>query len=221
GLLCLSAFVWLGLLVSSRTASASLALLVLLMLWALLAVFVPSSGGLIGDRLVRVARATDVEERATNPLPDAPDGDEKEAARRAIREEHWRGLVRQVEVAQAGTQVSPIAAYAYLAEALCGTGVLRFRAFLAQADEYRQRLYDYVKREDAADPESSHKLIRGHYPTMSHRPVSAEDIPRFAFREAPLEARLEQGATSLLVLVAYNLVCAAAAFWSFRRYDVR
>lgn len=221
GFLCVSVFVWLGLLISSRTSSSSLALLVLLMLWALLAVFVPSGGGLIGDQFVKVARATDVVAEVSNALRDAPDGADKDAARRAIREAQWRGLVRQVEVAHTGTQVSPVAAHTYLTEVLCGTGVSRFRTFLAQADEHRRRLYDYVKEADATDPESNHKVIHGHWNTISHRSVRPEDIPRFTFREVSLQERLKEGVTGILVLLLYNLIFAAAAFWSFARYDVR
>ena len=221
GLLCISAFVWMGLLVSSRTAHSSLSLLVLLTAWAILAVFIPSSGGLIGDKLAPVPRASEVEKRATTAELEKTDDRERVAVRKAIYDDYWRQLIHQIEVAQRGTQISPVAAFRYLGEALCATGVLRYRFFMEQVGQYRRRLLEFVKREDAKDPESSHELIPGHLGAISGRPVRPEEVPHFVFREAPLDDRMGGATESLALLLLFNVVFFAGAYWSFRKYDVR
>ena len=222
GLLCISSFVWLALFVSSRTANSSFALLVLLMVWAVLVVFVSNSGGLIGNRLAPVPRASDMQRQIEEIWRTTRNGQEQEAALRAVRSEYWRQLVRQIEVAQQITQYSPVSAFRYLSEAICSTGISRFRLFADQADRYRQELFEFVEREDAKDPESSHKLVPGHQGTISAKRVEhMDEIPRFRFREDQLGTRLQLGTQSIVILLLYNLVFATGAFWSFRRYDVR
>ncbi|MFA6111101.1 MAG: ABC transporter permease subunit [Candidatus Latescibacterota bacterium] len=221
GILCLSAFAWLGLLVSSRSTSSPVALLVLLVAWVFLVVLLPSSGGLIGNSLAPVSRAGEVQRRVQTVWQSMKNGPEQMAALRAVYADHWRQLVRQLEVAQAGVQLSPTAAYRYLSEALAGTGVGRFRAFLVQAEQHRATLHRFVEDEDAADPTSTHRLIPGHWGTISSRPVPVERVPQFHFREATWPERLGQATPGLVVLLLANLVCLGGAFWSFRRYDVR
>jgi ABC-type transport system involved in multi-copper enzyme maturation permease subunit len=223
GLLCVSAFVWLALFVSSRTGNSSFALLILLMVWAVLVVFVPNSGGLIGNRLAPVPRASDMQRQIEEVWRTIPqNGQEQETALRAVRSEYWRQLVRQIEVAQQITQYSPVAAFRYLGEAVCSTGISRFQLFVDQVGRYRQQMFEFVEREDAKDPESSHELIPGHQGTISAKPVEhMDEIPRFHFREDQLGARLQLGMQSIVILLLYNLVFATGAFWSFRRYDVR
>jgi len=222
GLLCISTFVWLALLVSSRTDNSSFALLVLLMIWAVLVVFIPNSGGLIGNRLAPVPRASDMQRQIEEIWRTTRNGQEQEAALRAIRSEYWRQLVRQIEVAQQATQYSPVSAFRYLSEAICSTGISRFRLFADQASRYRQELFEFVEREDAKDPESSHKMVPGHQGTISAKRVEhMDEIPRFRFRKDQLGARLQLGTQSIVILLLYNLIFAAGAFWSFRRYDVR
>ena len=148
-------------------------------------------------------------------------GPEWDAAQRAVRAEYWRQLVHQIDVAQKATQISPVAAYQYLGEAFCSTGVLRYRAFMLQADQYRRQLFEFIKQRDATDPNSNHKLIQGHTPTISRLPVHPEEVPRFAFREAPLNERFQQATRSVVILLLFNLIFFIGAYWSFRRCDVR
>lgn len=227
GLLCISAFVWMGLLISSRTSYSSLALLMLLMVWAILAVFIPNSGGLLGDKLSPVPAASEVAERAAaaHNAETSQEGRHRiraavDAAQR-IREEYWRRLVHQIDVAQRATQVSPVAAFRYLGEAFSGTGVLRHRTFLDQVQKYRRRLFDFVNREDAKDPESTHELLPGYMKTISQRPVRPEEVPRFVYREASLGDRISEATRSAALLLFFNVIFFAGAYWSFRRYDVR
>ena len=214
-LLCVSVFLWLGLWTSSRTHNSVLALLAGLVSWAVLAVFLPQAGVLVGEYLVEVPSHT-------------------EAARTAITiegERHWAMatdqdlihyrtlLVHQVDTARKATLVSPVAALSLAAEALTVTGVARYGAFVEQAHEHRREFFDFLQAKDAQDPDSHHEM--GSWGRFSMKPVAPEEVPRFQFRPPSLRERLDAALVPLLVLVIANGVCFLGAYFSFRRYDVR
>lgn len=203
GFLCLSASVWLGLFISSRTSNASLALMVALVVWALFAVFLPGSGSLIGNKLVPVSTRSDLQRDLNQVWREHGEGHEAVVAR--LRENYWRQLLRQLEVAQNATQLSPITAYRCLGEALSSTGVTHYRTFLDQADAYRKDVLSFAAELDQA-------------PDVRAR---AEEVPVFRFREAHLTERLAAATDRVVILLLYNLLFFAGALISFRRYDVR
>ena len=202
GLVCVSAFTWLGLFVSSRTTNASLALMASLVVWSLFAVFLPSSGGLIGNRLVPVESHSDLQRDLKRIWRSRSENSGALVAR--AREHHRQQLLRQLEVAQAATQASPVAAFRYLGEAVSGTGVNHYRFFLSQVEDYRRLLLDFASELDSA-------------PDVRAR---AEETPVFRFRESSMVERLDQATDSIIVLLAYNLLFFAGTYLSFRGYDI-
>lgn len=214
-LLCVSAFLWLGLWASSRTHNSALALLVSLVVWALLAVFLPQAGILAGDYLVDVPSYS----AARSASFKAGGGEGYFESVRLINraQQHYRTLLlHQVEVARNTTLVSPVAALSLVSEALTVTGVVRHRAFVKQAYDHRQEFADFLRREGFEHPRL--RILGGNYRT---EPVSQEEVPRFQFRPPGLRERLDASLAPLLVLVIANGVCFVGAYFSFRRYDVR
>ena len=213
-LLCVSAFLWLGLWASSRTHNSALALLVSLVVWALLAVFLPQAGILAGDHLVDVPSYS---EARSASFKAGQVEDYLESMRLEDRaQQHYRTLLlHQVEVARNTTLVSPVAALSLVSEALTVTGVVRHRAFVKQAHDHRQEFADFLRREGFEHPFP--RLLGSH----SSEPVSPEEVPRFQFRPPSLRERLDAALVPLLVLLLANGVCFLGAYFSFRRYDVR
>lgn len=214
-LLCVSAFLWLGLWASSGTHNSALALLVSLVVWALLAVFLPQAGILAGDYLVDVPSYS--EARSASFKAGMAEGylESRRLVDRA--QQHYRTLLfHQVEVARNTTSVSPVAALSLVSEALTVTGVVRHRAFVEQAHDHRQEFADFLGREGFEFPMP--RILGGNYPT---EPVAPEEVPRFQFRPPSLRERLDAALAPLLVLVIANGVCFLGAYFSFRRYDVR
>jgi len=203
GFLCLSASIWLGLFASSRTANASLALMVTLVVWSLFAVFLPGSGSLIGNKLVPVPSRSDLQRDLREAWREHRGDADPIVAR--LRENYSRQLLRQLDVAQRATRLSPVTAYRYFSEALSSTGVTHYRTFLNQAGAYRKVLLDFAEELDSA-------------PDVRAR---AEEVPVFRFREATLARRVALTTDSIVILLVYNLLFFAGAFVSFRRYDVR
>ncbi len=220
-LLCVSVFLWLGLWTSSRTHNSALALLAGLVFWALLAVFLPQAGLLAGEYLVEVPGHSEAERAA---LHDQEPGLGREERRRRVEQafrHYWTLLVRQVEVARKATLVSPVAALSLASEALTVTGVARYSAFVEQAHEHRREFAEFLRAEDAQDPDSEHEMDPFSWGPFSMKPVAAEEVPRFQFRPPPLRERLDAALAPLLVLVIANGACFLGAYFSFRRYDVR
>ncbi len=213
-LLCVSAFLWLGLWASSRTHNSALALLVSLVLWALLAVFLPQAGILAGDYLVDVPSYS---EARSASFKAGGGKDYLESVRLMNRaQQHYRTLLlHQVEVARNTTLSSPVVALSLVSEALTVTGVVRHRAFVEQAHDHRQEFVDFLQRGGFEYP---WLRFLGDHPS---EPVAPEEVPRFQFRPPSLRERLDAALVPLLVLVIANGVCFLGAYFSFRRYDVR
>ena len=230
-LLCVSAFLWLGLWTSSRTHNSALALLASLVVWALLAVFLPQAGVLAGDHLVEVPSLTQAQEDIGDAWNSEGLGyEERIRAKQRAQRHYWNLLLLQIEVARNAALVSPVAALSLAAEALTVTGVDRYRAFVEQTHEYRQDLERFVRRKGDEGTDSAHGLPLGPGAgepkeglrfLSSTMPVRPEEVPRFQFRPPGLRERLDAALAPLLVLVIANGVCFLGAYFSFRRYDVR
>ncbi len=218
-LLCVSAFLWLGLWASSRTHNSALALLASLVVWALLAVFLPQAGVLAGDHLVEVPSLTQAQQDIWDAWS-SEEGQGEEEQRRAkqrAQRHYWDLLLHQVEVARNATLVSPVAALSLASEALTITGVVRHREFVEQAHEHRREVGDFLRR--VGTDSGAHK--EGEPPALVYSAVPPEEVPRFQFRPPALRERLDAALAPLLVLVIANGVCFLGAYLSFRRYDVR
>ena len=229
-LLCVSVFLWLGLWASSRTHNSALALLVSLVVWALLAVFLPQAGVLAGDHLVEVPSLTEAREATWDAWRNSKERGHEEQLRAQQRAQrhYWDLLLHQVEVARNAALVSPVAALSLASETLTITGVVRHRAFVEQTHEYRRDFENFLRRKGEEGPASAHGLDPGHvkpedgpWYQFSGKSVPQEEVPRFQFRPPSLRERLDAALVPLLVLVIANGVCFLGAYFSFRRYDVR
>ena len=227
-LLCVSAFLWLGLWASSRTHNSALALLVSLVVWALLAVFLPQAGVLAGDHLVEVPSLTEARRASWEARENIKGDEERLRVQQRTHRHYWDLLLQQVKVARDATLVSPVAALSLASEALTVTGVVRHREFVEQTHEHLREFEDYLRRKGDEGPDSAHglhpKQVKPENQPWYHiskKPVPQEEVPRFQFRPPSLRERLDAALVPLLVLVIANGVCFLGAYFSFRRYDVR
>lgn len=83
------------------------------------------------------------------------------------------------------------------------------------------------KKADSEEVQQEMELDKALYAQLmaereaGRRALPIADLPRFSYPPRPLNQALDRVAPSILALVVINLVCAAVAFWRFRRYDVR
>ncbi len=225
GVLCLSAAVWLGLFISCRTGNAALALMAGLVVWSVLAVFIPGSGSLAARHLAPAPSQSDLERDLQRIWRERWDEDTDAMVARS-REDHWQRNLGQMDVAPAVTHISAVTAYRYFAEAISSTGIVHYRDYLAQAEAYRRHFLDYAAGLSFDDrhmyhiPETAEEVAARDAADAAAR-AAKEEAPRFQFLAPTLAERFAGAVDSVVVLLVYNLLFFLGAFYSFRRYDVR
>jgi ABC-2 type transport system permease protein len=246
GLWAAAFFVLAALLVSSLTREPSASLSVLVWIWVTAVLVVPAASGLLAHRLhplptdAEIARETagiqrriardyaGLEGRWRQPAWAAADGfawekasAEAENRRFALREELRRRVLRskldQARLARGLSSLSPGALATDIAERLTGSGLWRDESFLEQAWAFRSALAGRMRALDARDPESPHVLFFTGW--VSARQVPPGEVPRFSFRERPALAGLAGARPALALFALETLLLAAAALFTFSRYD--
>ena len=184
--LYLSFFVWLGMLVSSRTTHSANSMVILLLAWVVLVIFIPSLGRVISDaacesptqlqlqrRLTAVKKQIDDDLRSGKFGKNADFFGEKEKenppgtarfvnalteARNQVYEDHLNKLIAPLILGRSFTRFSPTVLYQCASEAVACTGITRFKSLYQQVKRYQADLKEYVRSKDAEDPESLHLL---------------------------------------------------------------
>ncbi|MBN2415079.1 ABC transporter permease subunit [bacterium] len=171
--LYLSCYILIGLFISARSSSESTSLVAGLLIWALLVVVIPSTGGMIASDVVKIPTRETVYDRANTAWEEAVTSYNRDNPRisGASLSGHWspgepleRAIVaadawsevieqfrnqqiRQVLTARAWTFVSPTAVYRSGIESAAETGIYHYRKFYRQAVDFkmtqRQFLYDH------------------------------------------------------------------------------
>lgn len=208
-LLLLSALFTLGLLVSCRCRQAVNALVVLLFLWVLLAVVVPSASPYLASF---VAPAPSVEEltsrRLSLHLEMDPPGKARPTLTMAefqqqldqLEENFQRRMDAQTRLTQLLSYLSPVATGAHLMADLAGSGLTARARTTEAVRDFRRRFAGFVDQ------------LRD--------PVDLDAVPRLEVaRSAPADtiASLRPG---ILVLVLYNVLAFLGAHVAFLRRDL-
>jgi ABC-type transport system involved in multi-copper enzyme maturation permease subunit len=189
-ILYLSTFVLLGMLVSSRSGKSSSSIVILLFVWVIVAMIIPSAGRIIAERFVQVPARSEVERQISeagreiwensdrygknagswggNPRADWVNPPARARlfnaladSRNRINEEHVNKMAAQVSLGRNVTRVSPTVMYQCASEAMMGTGVLRFRSLYNQLKRYKETLKDFVMAVDKKDLDSFHLWAPG------------------------------------------------------------
>jgi ABC-type transport system involved in multi-copper enzyme maturation permease subunit len=142
------------------------------------------------------------------------------------REDYLNKTLAQAFTGRNLTCFSPTVIYKRASETVVGTGISRCVDLSRQIKEYQANLKEYIRGEDAKDPDSLH-LINPELSTarswraISHNPVDFSTVPKFQERDLALGQSLKLAIWDIGVLALFNLVFFAASFVSFMRYDPR
>ena len=187
-LLYLSAFVLLGLFVSSRTARSANSMVVLLLVWVGLVILIPSLGRIISDtayetpnqlsfqgKLEEASReiwdnaerygenagcmSWDVNDPMNNPPARGRLKTAVTNARNQILDAHHARMLAQVSVGRRLTYLSPAVVYRCASEAMAGTGIGHCVKLRRQVKQYQANLLEYIRAEDTKDPKSLHLIF--------------------------------------------------------------
>ena len=244
GLIYLSLFIALALLVSTRANRAAPSLIILLLLWVIWVILIPATLGTIVSDLNRapprhsgrspnpfrnevgaryVARGL-LDEYPSRTQPPTPAtllwaeflNDEAQTAERLNRE-LLRAQIHEIQIAQNFNRISPTAIARYAVELIAGTGFQRHLNFLKNAERYADEFNDFLISADRSDPDSLHvPFVRE---GMSDKPVPFESIPKFQ-DWVRLGDAFKGAMLDVMLLLLFFTVLFAAAHVSFQRKEI-
>ncbi len=116
-------------------------------------------------------------------------------------------------------RVSPASIFTDTALNLCHTGIADRENFIRSLDVHGQQLFQTVFRKHFEDM-FFNEDGKGRS-TYSGDSGEETEYPAFRYRFLRFDETLSRSAPDLLLLVLYNLIFFAAAYFSFTRYDVR
>ena len=240
----LSIFLALGLLISSRVNHSSTSLTILLLIWTVWIVLIPSTLGALAGGLQPTRTREEFHAQRMDPFEKLRSEDgtglnipflsrkipatketvswaeyltEEATVNERLNEAHVNAQIAQIQLARSVTRVSPASSVHYAVESLAGTGFTRHVQFLAQVRRYAGEFRAFLIEADRADPESPHAI--GPKEGTSEKPVDFASIPKFEDRIS-FRGAYTAAATDILLLVLFFAVLFAGAFLSFIRVDV-
>ena len=248
GVIVLTAFVYisiflaLGLLISARVSNSSTSLTILLLIWTVWVVLLPSTLGALTSGLQPTMTSNELDRRQRDlsgnlhnqymeffviPSREIPATKEtllwseylmEDAIRHErLNEEHLNAQIAQIQLARSITRISPASGVRYAIESLAGTGFTRHVQFLAQIPRYANEFRAFLIEIDLADPESPHAM--GPEEGTSQKPVRFESIPKFE-DHISFSGAYNAAVTDFMLLLLFFVVLFAGAFLSFLRADV-
>ena len=242
--LYLSIFLALGLLISSRVNHSSTSLTILLLLWTVWIILIPSTLGSLAGGLQPTLTREEFDAQRMDPFERLLDKDgvglniptlsreipatketllwaeylaEEATVSERLNEEHVNAQIAQIQLARSVTRVSPASSVRYAIESLAGTGFTRHVQFLEQVRRYTGEFRAFLVETDSADPESPHAV--GPEEGTSQKPVHFESIPKFE-DHISFSGAYNAATMDILLLLLFFAVLFASAFLSFLRVDV-
>ena len=232
-------FLALGMLVSARVQRSAVSLVLLLLIWVVLVVFMPSTLVSIAGRSTSAGPTYDFWERSSKLHDDLWDTHsdrykESEGSTKRIEldgalvtedaegqeqlhKERLNQRLAEVHQARAITRISPVTIVQNLLESFAGTGFERHLQFLENVQTYVREFRTFIVDTDQADPESLH--IFGVRAGMSEKPVNPDAVPKFE-DTLNLSKDFNTAAIELLLLTLFVLVLLSGAYLAFVRVEV-
>jgi ABC-type transport system involved in multi-copper enzyme maturation permease subunit len=246
GFLLLLVFVSLGLLVSAITHQSTRSLVLLLLIWIVSVIIIPSLSRLIAQNVRAVVPASEVDRRIGELLGEALEEysgrdishaprealpvdeseflwdemmDKVENRMQEILDGNLRRKMNQVRSMELMASVSPVSLFRKGAGDIIGTGLTEDEFFYQDVRNQREGFLEFLRAKDAQDPESPHILYRKWY--MSYKPVDPGTIPRYNGKEVSVDLSLRKGVTRAVCLAALAAILFVFALAAFQKMDAR
>ena len=185
--LYLSIFILLGMFVSSRTAYPANSMVILLLVWVVLVILLPSFGRIISEVSGEAPNPAELERRlaevrtdvwsnterygegagnwsgnpknpSNNPPARARLKNASASAQNKAREDYHNKMMAQALVGRNLTCFSPTVIYQRASETVASTGINHVVSLQSQIKEYQANLKEYIRSMDAEDPLSLHLI---------------------------------------------------------------
>ena len=240
----LSIFLALGLLISSRVNHSSTSLTILLLLWTVWIVLIPSTLGSVASGLQPTRTREEFYAQRMDPFEKLRSEDgtglnipflsrripatkgtllwaeyltEEATVNEGLDEAHVNAQIAQIQLARSITRISPASSVRYAIESLAGTGFTRHVQFLGHVRRYAGEFRAFLIDTDRADPESPHAI--GPKEGTSQKPVRFKSIPKFE-DHISFSGAYNAAVMDIMLLLLFFVVLFASTFLSFLRIDV-
>jgi len=203
--LYLSIFILLGMFVSSRTAYPANSMVILLLIWVVLVILIPSFGRIISEVSGKAPNPTELDRRlgeisadiwgnsarfgeragnwtgnVNNPMNNPPARGRLRTAetnaKNQAREDYHNKMLAQAFIGRSLTCVTPTVIYQRASETIAGTGINHVVSLQSQIKEYQANLREYIRSKDAEDPLSLHLLFPEVSSASSWRTISHNPV---------------------------------------------
>lgn len=183
--LYLSIFILSGIFISSLCHKPASSMVVLLLVWVVMVILIPSFGRIIAGTFHKIPARLDMENRVAeaikqikedsgkfgkgagswnsqedNPPAAAKYYNAQVNARNAIMDEYLRQMVAQANTGRYFTCISPAIIYQRASETIAGVGMSRVADLCQQIKRYQESLKEYIRSRDAEDSDSLHLLFQ-------------------------------------------------------------
>lgn len=246
GFLLLLVFVSMGLFISAAVNRSVSSLVLLLLVWVLSVVIIPSLGRLLAENIKSIIPAAEVERRTGELLGEALEEysgrdishaprevlpvdeseflwdemmDGVEGRMQEILDDNLRRKFSQARAMDRITSISPVFLFRKAAGDFAGAGLLEDEHFVRDLNNHRESFLEFLRDRDARDPESPHILYRKWY--MSYKPVDPGTVPRYTGGGIPLAQSLRRGLSGAAGLAVWVIVMCSLAFVAVQRMDAR
>ena len=203
--LYLSIFIFLGMFISSRVAHAGNSMVMLLLIWVVVVVLIPSFGRIISEVSGEAPNPAELERRldaigsdvwsnsnrygeragnwsgnrnnpSNNPPARARLKSDSNNRRNKAREDYLNKMLAQAFTGRNLTCFSPTVIYQRASETVAGTGISRNVDLSRQIKEYQASLKEFISSVDAGDPDSLHLIYPEFISARSWSTISHQSI---------------------------------------------
>lgn len=183
--LYLSIFILLGIFISSLSHKPASSMVVLLLVWVVLVILIPSFGRIIAGTSHKIPARLDMENKVAEAIKQIRDDSEKFGkgagswnsqednppaaakyynaqvnVKNTIMDEYLRQMIAQAKTGRYFTCISPAIIYQRASEAIAGIGTHRIAELCRHINRYQESLREFIRSRDAEDPDSLHLLFQ-------------------------------------------------------------
>jgi len=246
GFLVLLVFVSIGLFVSAAVNRSVSSLVLLLLIWVVSVIILPSLGRLLAENTRGVIPASEVERRTAALLGEALEKysgrdishaprevlpvdeseflwdemmDGVEGQMQDILDDNLRRKLDQTRTMIRIISISPVFLFRQTAAEFTGAGLLEDEHFIRDVRNFQESFLGFLRDRDASDPESPHILYRKWY--MSYKPVDPGAVPKYTGGGVPLALSMKKGLVGAAALAAWVAAMCILALGAVQRMDAR
>lgn len=118
-------------------------------------------------------------------------------------------------------RLSPVTSFSLSVNSLAGTSLSLEKQFMKTASDYQSTYAKFMKQKTGMVTGGMMMFRQSTDDQKKPDPINPREIPDYLFHPEPLKDSLSSSLKDMGILLAFNLIFFAGAFYSFRKFDVR